>query len=458
MPLSAETELRTPVPGTHSKLRTGAWHGDLPLELAFPPEWNITIHWPKTPPPLTDDLLIPQLESPIGQPPIRELCRGKSRPLVIIDDVNRPTPAAPFLRYLLREFQAAGILSSNVTVLVARGSHGGPQPESLLQKVGPEISSACRVLVHDPYRHTVKIGRTSFGTPVYVNREVPAADFVMGIGGVYPNNTAGFGGGAKLALGVLDVRVISLLHRKHKGMGWGAVGPANNFRKDIEEIARTIGLHTLITAHVNADRHLVRVRCGDFQKYYAEEVAFARDAFRAPKPHGADVVISNAFPNDLSLTFIHMKGLYPLRHAPVGASRVVLGSCAEGEGFHGVYPIVRMPFLHEHRDRLRRISLLSPGEIAGKITRKIAAKLLRRESYSSAPPSAAPATVQNTRPRNPIWFFRTGSYSDPLPPVVRGMRAAGSWGSLLETIHAEQGGRRNLNVTIYPCAPLQVLE
>lgn len=455
MPLSAELELGTGLPGTHQKLRTGAWHGDLPLALDFPSEWNINIHWPNTPAPLTLSQVLSALENPVGQPRIREQCRGKSRPLVIIDDVNRPTPAAPFLRFLLQEFRDAGIPPSNVTILVARGSHGEPQAESMLAKIGQEAYSSCRVLLHDPYRHTKKIGKTSLGTPVHVNREVLAADFVMGIGGVYPNNTAGFGGGAKLALGVLDVRVISQLHRKHKGMGWGTSGPANNFRKDLEEIARMIGLNTLITAHVNADRQLVRVRCGDFRQYYAEEVAFARQAFVAPKPEGADVVISNAFPNDLSLTFIHMKGVYPLRHAAFTASRIILGSCAEGEGFHGVYPIVRMPFLHEHRDRLRRISLLTPGEISAKITAKLRAKLAGNGHANS---SLVQPAVTPAKHKNPIWFYRTGTYPGALPPAVRGMRVVHQWQQILDTIRSEQAGRARLEVVIYPCAPLQIIE
>lgn len=445
---------------TEQQLRTGAWYGDSPLHLDFPTAWNVITFWPKTPPPLSDLAILKCFAEPVGQPRLSEICRGKSRPLVLVDDVNRPTPAARLLPPLLKEFEAAKIPASNVTILIARGSHGAPQPESLRLKVGEQAVSSCRVLVHDPYRDTVKAGKTSFGTPVYVNKEVPRADFIIGIGGVYPNNTAGFGGGAKLALGVLDVRVISQLHRKHKAAGWGTDGPENDFRKDLGEIASMLGLQTLITAHVNENRELVRVRCGDYRLYYKDEVFFAREAFRAPKPAGADVVVSNAFPNDLSLTFIHMKGVYPLRHAAPEASRIVLGACSEGEGFHGVYPIVRMPLFHEQRDRLRRISLMSAGEIGQKIFGKIAGKL--RGSLPAAP-AGSPPTEQNpphssAKPKNPIWLYRTGNHAGGLPSPVRGMRIVYKWGEILEIVRKEQGGRENLNVVIYPCAPLQVIE
>jgi lactate racemase len=442
------------------ELRTAAWHGDALVRLEFPPGWKVTTHWPNTPPRLRDAQIRECLEKPAGQPPIRELCKGKTRPLILVDDVNRPTPAARVISPLLKEFEAAGIPSSNVTILVARGSHGEPHPASTLLKVGKEAASSCRVLLHDPYRNTAKIGKTSFGTPVHVNKEVVAADFVMGIGGIYPNNTAGFGGGAKLALGVLDVRVISQLHRKHRGVGWGSQGTANSFRQDLEEIARMIRLQTLITAQVDADRELVRLRCGDYRLYYNQEVAFAREAFRAPKPGPADVVISNAFPNDLSLTFVHMKGTYPLRQAAAGASRIVLGACSEGEGFHGVYPIVRKPLFHEQRDRLRRISLMTPREMATKIMGRTIGKSRSHAmvEVAESPGSQSRPLPAAVSPKNPIWLYRTGTHSDALPSSERGIRILCDWRQVLETVRQEQGGRDDLDVVVYPCAPLQVLE
>ena len=45
--------------------------------------------------------------------------------------------------------------------------------------------------------------------------QLVAADWIVGIGGIYPNNTAGFGGGSKLALGVLSRESIKHLHGKH---------------------------------------------------------------------------------------------------------------------------------------------------------------------------------------------------------------------------------------------------
>src|SRR5207245_2639754 len=247
------------------------------LELQFPGDWDVTVLWPHTPPPLSSDDILEALARPAAGPPLAALCSGKSRPLVIVDDLNRPTPVGCVMPFLLRQLGDAGIPARDVTILMARGSHGAPRREAMLRKIGPEAAANCRFVLHDPSHDTVNVGTTSFGTPVYVNRAVLAADLVIGIGGVYPNHTAGFGGGSKLALGVLDLRVISQLHHRHDSCGWGSPALEAAFRRELDEIAQLIALRFLVTVHVNADRAPIRVRCGDHRLYYREEVAFARE-------------------------------------------------------------------------------------------------------------------------------------------------------------------------------------
>ena len=438
-----------------NQLRTAAWYGDQPLELQFPGDWDVTVLWPHTPPPLSSDDILEALARPAAGPPVAALCSGKSRPLVIVDDLNRPTPVGCVMPFLLRQLGDAGIPARDVTILMARGSHGAPRREAMLRKIGPEAAANCRFVLHDPSHDTVHVGTTSFGTPVYVNRAVLAADLVIGIGGVYPNHTAGFGGGSKLALGVLDLRVISQLHHRHDSCGWGSPALEAAFRRELDEIAQLIALRFLVTVHVNADRAPIRVRCGDHRVYYREEVAFAREAFCAPLPDGADVVIANAFPNDLSLTFALMKGDYPLRRCGADASRVLLASCSEGVGSHGVYPIVRAPWLHERRDRLRRLSLLTARELAGKLVGRARRLLRPRRSAAPRPDDVPQASRQH---RHPIWLYRTTQLSGRLPSTARGAHVVPTWAEVVTAVRQEQGCRERIRVLVYPCAPLQILE
>jgi hypothetical protein len=428
--------------GGEQEFRTGAWHGEEALFLPFPAGWDVTVLWPRTPPALTDLEIAESLDRPIGQPPIREICRGRSRPLIIVDDLNRPTPVGRVMPFVLEHFRQAGIPAQAVRILLSTGTHGAPEADSVRKKVGPEAASVCQILVHDANRHCAAVGRTTFGTPVLVDRSVLASDFVMGVGGVYPNYTAGFGGGSKLALGVLGYRSIKSLHFRHPGLGWGRHETGNPLRTDLNEIAKTIGLKTIVSLQINAKREVIRVTCGDHFFYYGDEVAFARRYFTAPLPDGADVVVSNAYPSDLSLTVVHQKGTAPLQKAGPEASRIVLASCTEGVGQHGLFPVANCPRFLGALQIARRISTMKPGELAPSLARR-----LRRGLRSS-----------RAKPKHAIWLYQPSHRSEGLPANIPGYRLADSWTNVLRAVEAEQGGRQHLRVCVYPCAPLQCFE
>jgi nickel-dependent lactate racemase len=439
-----------------TRIRTAAWYGDRWLTLRFPVGWEVTSWWPETPGPLTDDEVADALERPVGQPPLRELARGRHRPVVIVDDLTRPTPVGRVLPFILRHLADAGIPPADVRVLIGTGTHRAPTPAAIAKKVGPEAASACRVLVHDYLRGLERIGRTSFGTPVIVNREVLASDLVLGIGGVYPQHSAGFGGGSKLALGVLGKRSIVALHYGHPSVE-GSYAVHNDFRRDLDEIATMLGLDTSVALHVDANRDVVRVVSGDHRRWFEEAVAFATSTYRAPLPGDADVVISNAYPMDISLTFMRSKGVIPLLHARPGASRVVVAACSEGVGHHGLFPFVNGPRFHRQR-HLARIVATTPSAVPLK-GRRVAVRGLQSIARRINPAVTSIGSRQQVAsPTNPIWLYVPMRPSSALPASLPGMTALYEWDDTIERIRQEQGDGRPLKVAVYPCSPLQVLD
>jgi nickel-dependent lactate racemase len=421
-------------------LRTNAWRTDESLKLEFPENWDVTTLWPAPPPALTEEQMAEKLDRPFGQHPIAEMCRRKSRPLVIIDDLNRPTPAGVVVSLLLKRFREAGIPAGNVKILVATGTHGPPTLDSLRQKVGAEAASACEILVHDSKRNCVHLGSTASGLPVFVDKAVVKSDFIIGIGGVYPNYTAGFGGGSKLALGVLGFRSIKTLHFRYHGVGWGETRN-RELRTELDEIARMIRLETMISVQINADREIVRLSCGDHFSYYDDEIGFARRYFGSPPPTGADIVIANAYPSDLSLTAVLQKATNPLQHASPGASRVLIASCAEGVGKHGLFPVIRPRYLPAVQFA-RRLFAMKPRQFAQAIGRRM---------------RAHPRPGKSPETRLPIWFYQPLDRAGTLPSNIPGFRLAHSWPEIVQGIEKEQGHRKSLKAVVYPCSPLQCL-
>jgi len=431
------------------QLRTAAWYGDHLVDLELPEAWEVSVHAPGTGPPLSDTQISERLESPVGQPPIRELCTETTRPLIIVDDLNRPTPASRVLPLLVRQFTDAGIPTRNITILIGSGTHAPPSTEAAAKKVGADLMRSCRVRIHDCNRNLVNVGRTSFGTPVLVSREVAASDLLIAVGGLYPNYTAGFGGGSKAVLGVLGFRSIAALHFGHPSTGRGAQPPENSFRRDLDEIARLLGLETGVFVVVDADRQIVDLACGDVHALYARRLASTKEAFRAPRPDpGVRLVISNAYPNDLSLTFVRMKGMAPLAAAPRGASRVVVASCSEGLGFHGLFPFMNAPRFHRHRMLRRRVAanLHQPARLA----QKVAARLARRIRTGLHPGNGADSEGL------PIWLYcPSATAAALLPSEIPGIRVTSSWSEIISAVTAEQHQDPSLRTVVYNAAPLQ---
>jgi hypothetical protein len=171
----------------------------------------------------------------------------------------------------------------------------------------------------------------------------------------------------------------------------------------------------------------------------------ARSVFQAPTPtDDVDVVLSNAYPNDLSVTFVRMKGMRPLAAAPASASKVVVAACPEGIGFHGLFPLLKPPPRHRRRLASARVRVLL------RQPQRQLPKVLRRLSRGLTPPASAAA--------KPTWLFRPdATEGERLPRAIAGINVASSWEEIVEAVQREQGGRRDLHVAVYACAALQWL-
>lgn len=449
--IAGKVSATSTVSAAFSHLRTAAWYADRSITLRFPPGWKVVEHRLPTLPAVSEERLRTSVEQPIGQPPIRERCRGKKRPVIIVDDLNRPTPAWRVMPYVLEELRRGGFQPGEIAIVMATGTHAAPLPGALEKKVGKQ-ASPCRLEAHDATRRGTRLGTTRVGTPVFVNRTVARSDFVIGIGGIYPNHTAGFGGGAKLALGVLSTTSIARLHYRHEEAGWGNEPDGLPFRRDLEEIARTIGLDTTISLQVDPGGEIVRVACGDPLLYFEEEARFAREASGVPPPGDADVLVANAYPNDLSLTFAKMKGTSVFAHGRPEASRVVVAALSEGAGHHGLFPVVNVPRFHGQRHVLREMAVMPSGDRARRVAQTLWRKTLGR--FGRRPPASG---ASPSLPGHPMWMYCTTEGTPPLPPAP-GIAVRTSWEEVVSAVQAEQAPKHELRVALYPCTPLQWID
>lgn len=159
-----------------------------------------------------------KLNRPIGSLPLREIAKGKTRAVIIVDDLTRPTPAADLLPLLIAELGQAGLNEQAITILLAGGTHPPASAEEMRKKVGTNLSPAVRVMAHDRRGDLIDLGKSPAGLPIWVNRTVMECNLKIGVGCIYPHPIAGFSGGAKIVLpAICGVETIRMMHDYLRG-------------------------------------------------------------------------------------------------------------------------------------------------------------------------------------------------------------------------------------------------
>lgn len=435
------------------RLNTGIWYEERAVEIAFPSNWSVTTYWPSTPAALGDTEIAQRIDAPIGADTIVEQAKGKRSVAIVVDDLSRPTPAYRVLPMVLDRLYAAGVPRERISIIVATGTHGAQNGPALVSKLGERASRECRVEVHDDLSKVKRIGKTSYETPVYVNRTVLDADLVLGVGGVYPQHTTGFGGGGKLALGICGRQTIMGLHYKHKSME-GRYDTDNDFRKDVCEVAAMIGLDSSVTLHIDAFSNVVNVLFGAHAQYYDAAAAFSKDMYTAPVATDADLVVANAYPLDTSFTFMR-KGYKPLYTAPQKAVRVMIAAAHEGIGVHGLFQHINPSRLTKLHNLYLRALSLGPRAVAKKVLTRVARKILPHQKTEQAPKERVTVLPPNTEH---LYVWRTDPAGETIPPIDD-LTMSNDWHALLQTIRQKHfQGKDSVKVCVYPCAPIQCLD
>jgi len=154
---------------------------------------------------------------------------------------------------------------------------------------------------------------------------------------VIPHVGTAFSGGAESILpGVAGLD--SIRHNHCGGLHGGVSGgnPDNELRLDMEEVAKKAGLNVLINVIINGYREIIGVFVGDFVLAHRQAVEFARKCYGVHVIEEPDIVVSNAYPVDLTLRYA-TRGVWPFQTAKEGGTKVLIAGAPEGTGYHRLY-------------------------------------------------------------------------------------------------------------------------
>ena len=416
------------------QLRTKAWFGDEPLSINFPPAWNIVEVGPQDAPALSATAMREKLNVPIGSPPLREIAKGKTKCVIIVDDLTRPTPAADLLPSIIAEIQAAGLSEHAITILLAGGTHPPASAQEIEKKVGANLSPAVRVMAHDSRGALVDLGMSPGGLPIRINRTVMECDLKIGVGCIYPHPIAGFSGGAKIVLpAVCGVETTRMMHDYLRGSRTRGGSIHTELRQDMVAVARKAGLDFIANVTLNHRREISGLFAGDVVKAHEEGVRAAQRMYAVPVVSEADIVVADMYPFDTSWQFAQDRGMWPVECAGSQASRVVIAACPLGLGTHELFP-VDSPLWSRVARRLKHFRLADldrPFEKLGTIM-----KLLRQKQHH-------------------LMVLSPGLEGKDLHTMFPHAQRFGAWPALRAALVARHG-EGPLTVAVYRCAPFLI--
>lgn len=284
---------------------------------------------------------------------------------VIVDDATRPTPVPAILPVLLEYLEGKGYARSNVSIVIALGTHAPLTDAQLDARLGARVRSACPVVQHDAWaKDLVPVRVPEDGRTVRINPVVANADLRVGISSILPHPMAGFGGGPKIVFpGVSDFDSIKVHHPKNVLHPNAAIGvtKGNPFHEEIASVARAAGLHLSINCVYDSASRLTAIRAGSPDAAFKEAIDICFQKLGHTFTDKVDVTIASTFPHTHGNQLF--KGLMPASAVTRDGGAVLLFS-----------PLVE-PIPAEFLNSIRRIreasgnkpaeyirSLLSKGE------------------------------------------------------------------------------------------------
>jgi Uncharacterized conserved protein len=295
--------------------------------------------------PLSDIEIGERFDGPIDSLPLEEIVNAGETVLFVVPDATRQTAAGQMVNLLVRRLIANGTMPHEMAAIFATGIHRAVTEAEKEAILTPFIAQRLKTIQHDArdLAQLVRVGETSGGIPVELNRALAEFDHVVLIGGVTFHYFAGFTGGRKLICpGLASSRTISATHKlafdcetkdRRSGVGTGLLD-GNAVHEAFVEAASFAKISFAVNTIVDGSGAATEVFCGDWiashraacEKFAAENTVTITDK--------RDVVIVSCggYPYDLNMIQAH-KALEAASYAcRDGGTIILLAECADGLG------------------------------------------------------------------------------------------------------------------------------
>jgi nickel-dependent lactate racemase len=274
------------------------------------------------------------IRNPIGSSTLAELvARHGKRTLILIDDSTRSTPQKLIIPILLDELNAAGVPDSEISGMIALGTHRWMSEAEIAARVGEAVLRRISVTNMSHKREDfVDLGVTPLGIPIHISRRYLETPITIAVGNIIPHMYAGWAGGAKMVQpGVTSAVTTGRTHLIAGPRVYQILGNIDNeVRKEMETIAVKSGLKFIVNVVLDADGVVAGVVAGDVVKAHRAGVEIARPIYTLELSERPDIVVASSHPADRDL----WQGFKPVNNcgmlAKDGGTLILLIPAPEG--------------------------------------------------------------------------------------------------------------------------------
>jgi nickel-dependent lactate racemase len=253
------------------------------------------------------------LERPIDSGPLSVLARRKmaesqetsgrrATAVIVVSDNTRPVPyrgEQGILLPILAVLSAEGYAVSDITILIATGTHRAMSESEIAKMIDPEVlAMGIEVVNHDctDDASLSYLGKTRKGTEIHINSRYVHADLKIATGLVESHFMAGASGGRKaICPGLIGEKSTYVFH--------GAPFMAHENSRDLNldgnlvheeavEVATVAGIDFLVNVTLNHAFALTGIFAGDFRTAHQAAVAHITESVAVQAPV-ADIVITH---------------------------------------------------------------------------------------------------------------------------------------------------------------------
>ena len=280
---------------------------------------------------------------PYGGVTLKELAKGKPDCTIIISDHTRPVPSRDILPAMLRELRE-GNPDIEITLLVATGFHRLTTMDELVHKLGPEIASSEKIVVHDSGNRdrNVEIGILPSGAPLVIDRQAAEASLLVSEGFIEPHFFAGFSGGRKSVLpGVCDrVTVLGNHCGAFIASEYARTGilEGNPIHRDMVAAAKMAGLKYIVNVIIDGEKKTAAAFAGDPFLAHEAGCEFLK-GYCQVEGKGTDIAVTTNGGAPLDQNIYQCVKSMTAAEAAVNEDGVIIvcAECLDGTGGDGFY-------------------------------------------------------------------------------------------------------------------------